>query len=135
MKKCYIVISFLLCFLSSAQSDFLSSSSFSISNYLSDISLDTADFTIVQIPFLSFELGTYSDPKFSNFSSIYNNNFIIDVSEYEHQISEYGHHLIDFQNNIFTYTKKKGENLYSYGLTHRFVGEFFFIKGFGLIIN
>tara|TARA_B100000902_G_C27298367_1_gene911360 strand:+ start:138 stop:1322 length:1185 start_codon:yes stop_codon:yes gene_type:complete len=105
-------------------------------NYVSAPSLDTTDFTIMQIPFLSFELGTYSAPKFSNFTSIRNNNFIIDISEYEDKISEYAHHLIDFQTNIFTYTHKKGKNLYSYGITHRFFGEFFLSKDLvSLLVN
>ena len=136
MKKFYIIISFLLCFLSPAQSHFLSTYSFHMSNYVSDTSLDTTDFTIVQIPFLSFELGTYSEPEFSNFSSIHNNNFIIDISEYEDKISEYAHHLIDFQTNIFTYTQKKGGDLYSCGITHRFFGEFFLSKDLvSLLVN
>ena len=126
MKKFYIVISFLLCFLSSAQSNFLSKSSFYMSNYVSDISLDTTDFTIVQIPFLSFELGTYSEPELSNFSSIYNNNFIIDISEYQDKISEYAHHLIDFQTNIFTYTQKKKGGYIHLESHIGFLGIFFY---------
>ena len=95
-----------------------------VPQYIFDTDSTTNNFQILQIPFMGFDVVTYSKPSLNNFLSNSNNNYIINLNDYRNNIQSVSHHLLDFENTLFYYTQKKESIIHSYGFSHRLFGEF-----------
>jgi len=82
------------------------------------------NFQILQIPFIGFDVVTYSKPSLNNFLSNLNNNYIINLNDYRNNTQNVSHHFLDVENTLFYYTQKKESIIHSYGFSHRLFGEF-----------
>ena len=84
---------------------------------------DTSSFHLVQIPLLSFDIDMYSKPCIFTFFETTYNSILIDLESYNHHVDDFSIHLIDIQNSLLYYAFEHRQNVYSFGLTHRFFFE------------
>ena len=84
---------------------------------------DTSSFHLIQIPLLSFDIDMYSKPGISTFLETTHNSILIDLKSYNHHVDDFSIHLVDIQNSLLYYAFEHRQNVYSFGLTHRFFLE------------
>ena len=85
---------------------------------------DTAYKHLVEIPILGFESQISSNPGFNSFMKKQGDKIIINFDNYHHHINESSHHSFNVRNNLFRYSIKNNNSVYSFGITHNLFAEF-----------
>ncbi|MAQ31770.1 MAG: hypothetical protein CMD26_03445 [Flavobacteriales bacterium] len=85
---------------------------------------------VLQLPALGFYINVFSNPSIARFTSINDNQIIIDLNQYKNSIRDISNHILDVENRLFYYAYRHKNHVYSMGVDHRFFFELSFSKEF-----
>ena len=66
---------------------------------------DSSHTNILQLPALGFYINVFSNPNISSFTSINDNQIIIDLNQYKNNIRDISNHILDVKNRLFYYNR------------------------------
>ena len=94
-----------------------------INQNIESLKKDSSHTNVLQLPALGFYINVFSNPNISSFTSINDNQIVIDFNQYKNNIRDISNHILDVKNRLFYYAYRHKNHVYSIGVDHRFFFE------------
>ena len=123
LNKIFFVLSFFISLNLYSQANSSLFNNMLINQNIESLKKDSSHTNVLQLPALGFYINVFSNPNISSFTSINDNQIVIDFNQYKNNIRDISNHILDVKNRLFYYAYRHKNYVYSIGVDHRFFFE------------